>query len=185
MSGLPNKSNFFSTLNTKLSRKRVAKLYGALDWEVRKIAWYDYEVRCPWAELEIEGEAPMLLHGAVADVLTNAEALLAPLRAANISFSAECYGPDGELLREWKSQVHLMTAPRRRWFRPWLWSLSCLGISAVAAFLTPAIARKQSTPIPHWERAIAATSIGFLILAGAFLVIAIAAKAASDRKVPS
>ena len=40
------------------------------------------------------------MHGALADVLGNAEELVAPLRAAGVSFTAECYGPDGELLRE-------------------------------------------------------------------------------------
>ncbi len=49
--------------------------------------------------------------------------------------------------------------------------------SGFAAFLTPAIARKQSAPIPFWERAMWATSMGFLVLAAAFLVVAVAAAA--------
>ncbi len=67
-------------------------------------------------------------------------------------------------------------APKRRWFRPWTYGLWCLAASAVATFLTPAIARKQSAPIPMWERAMAAASIGFLVLAGLFIVIAVAVR---------
>jgi hypothetical protein len=97
---LPDTSNFYSSLHTTLSREQVAGLYGALGWRVRKCSWTDYEVFGPWAELVIETESPILMHGPVADVLAHAEELVAPLRAAGVSFTAECYGPDGELLRE-------------------------------------------------------------------------------------
>ena len=97
---LPDTSNFYSSLHTTLSREQVAGLYGALGGRVRKCSWTDYEVLGPWAELVIEAESPILMHGPVADVLTRAEELVAPLRAAGVSFTAECYGPGGELLRE-------------------------------------------------------------------------------------
>ena len=51
-----------------------------------------------------------------------------------------------------------------------------MAISAVIAFLTPAIARKQSAIIPLWERAMAAGSMSFLVLSGVFLVLFIAAR---------
>jgi hypothetical protein len=100
MSGLPDYESFYSKLHTRFSRKRVARLYQAMGWKVRKCTWFDYEAQCPWAEVVIEARDPMLLHGAVADVLANVEALLSPLRAAGIAFEAECYGPQHELLRE-------------------------------------------------------------------------------------
>ena len=100
MSAVPDTSNFYSSLHTTLSRKRIAGLYGALGWQVRKCSWTDYEVVGPWCELVIEAESPILMDGPVADVLAHADELLAPLRAAGISFTAECYGPDGELLQE-------------------------------------------------------------------------------------
>jgi hypothetical protein len=96
----PDTSNFYSSLHTTLSREQVAGLYGVLGWRVRKCSWTDFEVRGPWAELVIEAESPILMHGLVADVLANAEEVVAPLRAVGVSFTAECYGPDGELLRE-------------------------------------------------------------------------------------
>jgi hypothetical protein len=103
MGEMPDYSNFYSGLYTVLSREQVASLYGALGWRVRRCSWTDYEVFGPWAELVIEAESPILMHGVVADVLDRAQELLAPLRQAGISFTAECYGPDGELLQEFSS----------------------------------------------------------------------------------
>ena len=96
----PDGSSLHGTLHTGLSREEVAALYGALGWDVRKCSWTDYEVRSSWAELVIESEAPILMHGPAAGVADRAEELLAPLREAGVSFRVECYGPDGELLRE-------------------------------------------------------------------------------------
>jgi hypothetical protein len=98
---LPEGSNFYSALHTDLSREQVAVLFGAAGWVVRKAGWHDYKVACPWAELVIEAESPTLLHGPVADVEANAEQALAILKRANVAFSAECYSPNGELLRQW------------------------------------------------------------------------------------
>ncbi len=102
MAELPDAANFFCALDTGLTRKQIARLYGALGWRVRRCAWADYEVASDWAELVIEAEAPVLMHGLVADLLARAEELVAPLRAAGVAFTAECYGPDPgrELLRE-------------------------------------------------------------------------------------
>lgn len=102
MSGIPDESNFFSSLHTSLTRQEIAELYRPLGWETRKCSWVDYEIGCTWAELVIEAEAPILMHGAVADVLVNAERILAPLRAAGVAYTAECYGKDRALLQEVK-----------------------------------------------------------------------------------
>jgi hypothetical protein len=105
MGEVPDFSNFFSSLHTTLSREQVAGLYGALGWQVRKCSWADYEVISDWAELVIEAESPILMHGPVADLPARAEELVAPLRAAGVSFTAECYEPEpgGELLLELRS----------------------------------------------------------------------------------
>lgn len=105
MENVPDSSNFFSSLHTSLSRKEVAGLYGALGWRIRKCTWVDYEVISSWAELVIESEGPILMHGPVADLPARAEELVAPLRAAGVSFTAECYGPEPncELLLELKT----------------------------------------------------------------------------------
>lgn len=102
MAEMPDGSNFFSTLDTSLSREQVAWLYGAIGWRVRRCSWVDYEVISDWAELVIEAEGLILMHGPVADLPARAEELVAPLQAAGVSFAAECYGPDpdGELLLE-------------------------------------------------------------------------------------
>ena len=94
MTGIPDGSNYFSALDTTLSREKVAQLSGALGWRVRKCSWVDYEVISDWAGLVIEAERPILMHGPVADLLARAQELVAPLRAASVSFTAECYGPD-------------------------------------------------------------------------------------------
>jgi hypothetical protein len=100
MGEIPDTSNFFSSLQTPLSREQVAGLFGALGWQVRKCSWVDYEVISDWAELVIEAEGPILMHGPVADLPARAEEVVAPLRAAGVSFTAECYGlePARELL---------------------------------------------------------------------------------------
>jgi hypothetical protein len=87
-------------LDTALSREEVAGLYGALGWKVRRCSWTDFEVRSSWAELVIEAESPILLHGAVDDVVGRAGELVEPLRRAGVAFRGECYGPDMELLSE-------------------------------------------------------------------------------------
>jgi hypothetical protein len=97
MAEIPEFDNFCSSIDTTLSRKEIADLYSAIGWRVRKCSWADYEVTCDWAELVIEAESPILMHGSVADLRNRAEELLAPLKAANVVYSAECYSPDGEL----------------------------------------------------------------------------------------
>src|SRR4051812_44556763 len=99
MGEVPDSSNFYSSLLTSMPRREVADLFGADGWEV--IApddWSHLEVRCPWAELVIESASPILMHGPVADVAANAERVLAVLGRAGVAFTAECYGPDDELL---------------------------------------------------------------------------------------
>lgn len=105
MANIPDVSNYFSSLHTTLSRAQVAGLYGALGWHVRKCSWVDYEVICEWAELVIEAESPILMHGPVTDPVGRAEELVVPLRQASVIFTAECYGPepDRELLLELRS----------------------------------------------------------------------------------
>lgn len=93
---IPDSSNFYSSLQTTWSRERIAALYGKLGWRVRKCSWDDYEVISDWAELVIEARNPILMHGPVADLPARVEELVAPLRAAGISFTAECYGPEPE-----------------------------------------------------------------------------------------
>jgi len=94
MADVPDWSNFFSSLHTALSREQVTGLYGAAGWRVRKCSWVDYEVVGEWAELVVEAESPILMHGPVADVVARAEEIVAPLRAAGVQFTAECYGPE-------------------------------------------------------------------------------------------
>jgi hypothetical protein len=97
-------SNFFLALDTTLSQEQVAGLYRAIGCRVRKSSWFDYEVLSDWAELVIEAERPILMHGWVANLPTRAEELVTPLRAAGVSFTGECYGPhpDQELFLVFK-----------------------------------------------------------------------------------
>jgi hypothetical protein len=100
---IPDTSNFFSALHTRQTREQIADLFRSAGWTI--VAPDDAEhlrLECRWAELILESESPILLHGPVADVLNHAETIVAPLSAAKISFNAECYGPEPErlLLRE-------------------------------------------------------------------------------------
>ena len=102
MGGLPERSNFHGSLHTDLSKEQVAELFRPLPAKVRKCAWDEFEVICPWAELIVEAGSPILLHGAVADVLTSAERLMGLLREAGVRYSVECFGEAGELLAEFR-----------------------------------------------------------------------------------
>ena len=64
-------------------------------------SWTDYEIRSAFAELVVEADSPILLHGRATDLATNAELILAPLQAAEIAYDAEGYGADGALLWNW------------------------------------------------------------------------------------
>jgi len=103
MAEVPDLSNFYSSLHTSMSRREVADFFSAVGWKVGEPDDSDHlDVFCPWAALIMESESPILLHGPVADVEANAEQVLTVLRQAGIVFSAECYGPDDELLRVWQ-----------------------------------------------------------------------------------
>ena len=105
MAEMTDGSNFYSVLNTALSKAQVATLYSVLGWKIRKCTWVDYEIESDWAALVIEADSPILMHGNVTDPLARVDELVAPLRAANIAFTAECYSesPDRQPLREIKS----------------------------------------------------------------------------------
>ena len=102
MSDIPDGSNFFASLHTSLSRGQVAELFAPPGWQVRRCSSTDYEVIGPFAELVIEAESPILLHGPVADVHENAERVLATLRHAGVAYTAESYDAEGGLLREYR-----------------------------------------------------------------------------------
>jgi hypothetical protein len=102
MSDLSEAGRFYGVLHTTLSRQQVAELFRPLASQIRKCGWDEFEIICPWAELVIESESPIPIHGLVAEVHVNAERLLTPLREAGIAYSAECYGKGGELLQEFR-----------------------------------------------------------------------------------
>jgi hypothetical protein len=102
MSEWPATSNFFGSLHTSLSRQEVAELYRPHGWSIRQCSWTDYEIRCEFAELVIDSDDPILIHGLVVAIATNVEKLLEPLRCANVPHVVELYGPGHELLHEVK-----------------------------------------------------------------------------------
>jgi len=98
----PEFSNFFASLHTALSCRRIAGLFTPPTWTLRKCGWTDYEVSSPVAELVIESKSNTLMHGSVADAESSADLIFSILRAAGIGYTAECYDAGGERLREWK-----------------------------------------------------------------------------------
>jgi hypothetical protein len=98
---IPLELTFAASLHTTRSRRRVANLFTPPTWQVRKCTWTDYEVTGPFAELVVEAESPILLHGPVAD-LESVDRVLALLRAAGVAYEAECHGEGGDLLREFR-----------------------------------------------------------------------------------
>lgn len=91
-----------SVLDTDLSQQQVAELFRPFGWTIRKWSWTGYEIRCIWAELYLDGEGEILMHGPIAEPLAHAEELFTPLRRGGVKYWGEFYGPDTELLGEFR-----------------------------------------------------------------------------------
>jgi len=94
----PDEPNLFGSLETPLTWEWVAKLFAPFGWVVRKCSWTDYEVYCDFAELVIESENPILIHGPVTDLFANLPRIIKPLSHAGVSYSLECYDENRELV---------------------------------------------------------------------------------------
>jgi hypothetical protein len=92
--------HLFAVLDASLSKQRIAEHFGLEGWSVRKCSWFDYEVRGPWAELVLEGESEVLLHGPIANAHVHANEILSPLRTAGVGFKAEFYDAKHTILFE-------------------------------------------------------------------------------------
>lgn len=114
MAEMPDSSNFFSTLTSKLPRRRIADLFVGQGWRLREPDDKEHLwVLCPWSELIIESMNPTLVHGIIADIVANTERVIAIFEHAGATFTAESYDADGGLLRTWRSedQVACSTDP--------------------------------------------------------------------------
>ena len=100
MSGLPDRSNFFGSIHTRLAPEDVARLFAPRGWAVRKCSRTDYRLVSGFAELVIEFGDPVLIHGPVADVSANCHRVVEPLAAAGLSGTFECYDDADVLLLE-------------------------------------------------------------------------------------
>ena len=89
MAEIPDRPNCFSTIGPELSLDKIAKIFRAAGWEVRKSGWTEYEISCGWAELELVDAPPVLLSGAVADLPARLEEVFAPLVAAGATFAVD------------------------------------------------------------------------------------------------
>jgi hypothetical protein len=89
MADIPDKPNFFSTIGAGFDRPQIADLYRKAGWRVRKCGWTDFKLESDWAEIILEGESPVLLHGSVSDLPSRAEELLAPLTANGVTFATD------------------------------------------------------------------------------------------------
>ncbi len=97
---LSERSNFYASIDTRLRRQEIARLFVASGWSTRKCGFHEYELGSDFAELVLEADGPFLLHGLVRDVLTNAHQIATVLRKADIQFVLECYSEDGTLMAE-------------------------------------------------------------------------------------
>lgn len=102
MSELPGDGEFFSMLYTSLTREQLVERYHSHGWSIRKCGWHEYEIRSDFAELVVEAEQPILMHGVVVDVVVNAERILEPLNGV-VDYAAEAYDDEKRLLKEWRS----------------------------------------------------------------------------------
>jgi hypothetical protein len=95
---LPEGSTFFATLTTALTKPQIAAHFHAVGWAVRHCAREDLELRCAWAELVLDGDTDLLLHGPVAEVEQRAPEIIALLVSAQIAVQAEWYDAEGRVV---------------------------------------------------------------------------------------
>lgn len=101
MAELPDRTNFYSSVQTDLQPEAVAQLYAPPIWRVRKCSRTDFEAVSEFAEVVIESSSPVLVHGPVADVTVNGPRVIEPLVAAGLSGSFECYDDaDAQILEK-------------------------------------------------------------------------------------
>ncbi len=97
---LPDGANFYCMLTSTRSKKELAEWFAERGWSMHRVSSLDYGIRCAWAELVIEVDSPVLIHGAVADIMLNAARILDILKASGASFAGECYDEHLSLLQE-------------------------------------------------------------------------------------
>jgi hypothetical protein len=93
--------HLFGTVQTHHTKAELAAAFAAAGWTSRKCTWTDYDVQSDFAELVIESDDPMLIHGPVTDVIANVDRIAEVLRSMDTKFLLECQASsDGELLRK-------------------------------------------------------------------------------------
>ena len=98
MSALPESVNFYGQITTCRTPEDMEHLYRGLIWKVRKCAKTDFELFSDFAELVMESSNPILIHGMVADPLTNWPRIIEPLAAIGLSGSFECYDDNDAII---------------------------------------------------------------------------------------
>jgi hypothetical protein len=89
----------YMSLWTEMTRAEIASLFSASCWSSRKCSWTDYEVRSEDnAELVIESENPMLVHGPIDSASEMVPVIRKILDDAGISYSFEAYNERDEIV---------------------------------------------------------------------------------------
>jgi hypothetical protein len=100
MAEIPDRANFYGTVEADLQPKDVARLFLPPIWNIRKCSWTDFEATSGFAEIVIESSNPVLIHGPVVDVSMNSLRIIEPLTAAGLFGTFECYDEFGVLILE-------------------------------------------------------------------------------------
>ena len=91
--------HIYMSLWTDLTRAEIAAVFSASGWSTRKCSWTDYEVE--WedrAELVIESEKPVLVHGPLANASEMVPAIRKILDGVHIPYSFEAYDERDEIV---------------------------------------------------------------------------------------
>jgi hypothetical protein len=96
-------ASLYLSLETTLSKENLALLFAPYGWQVRKCTRTDFEIICDRAELMIEADEPILMHGPVEQAENIVPCLLNILEAASIKYQGELYDDAHNLIRIFKS----------------------------------------------------------------------------------
>jgi hypothetical protein len=93
---IPTGTNVYGIIDSSLSKEEITKKFSAHGWRISKASWFDWEITNDFAELILEGNEQLLIHGPVSPDYFNT--LAEKMKEIELSFSLELYDENQNLV---------------------------------------------------------------------------------------
>ena len=93
---IPNGTNVHGIIYSSLSKEEITKKFSTNGWMIWKASWYDWEITNDFADLILEGDKELLIHGPVSPDYFNT--LAEKMKEIGLSFSLELYDENQNLI---------------------------------------------------------------------------------------